>query len=224
MYSPLNIYFALFITFITSLLLSFASFVRLQTAEYGGLKGDLLTASRHGESLLACIKRTDHEQAATISSKKQNRQKSLPNQSSLDNDPQSHKRDSYTDRSSESFNGFSDRRTSQSLDQASTHATDHSGNDRSGATSYSSVDRLTYVTAVERLLVQLEETEATFDDFWLQHHSRLTQCLQLRRFEADFKDILVRNTRSSNYFSVKMSVILISSAFSCYTNNGIFVW
>ncbi|KAJ4435473.1 hypothetical protein ANN_18089 [Periplaneta americana] len=49
--------------------------------------------------------------------------------------------------------------------------------------------RLGNVTAVERLLVQLEETERTFDDFWLSHSARLRQCLELRRFEQDFKEL-----------------------------------
>ena len=40
-----------------------------------------------------------------------------------------------------------------------------------------------------RLLVQLEETERNFDDFWGQHENRLQQCLQLRKFEEDFKQV-----------------------------------
>lgn len=47
------------------------------------------------------------------------------------------------------------------------------------------------VFAVERLLVQLEETEKTFDVFWLQHCSKLEHCLSLRRFEQDFKELQV---------------------------------
>lgn len=42
-----------------------------------------------------------------------------------------------------------------------------------------------------RLLVQLEETERTFDDFWFSHSARLRQCLELRRFEQDFKELQV---------------------------------
>jgi hypothetical protein len=49
--------------------------------------------------------------------------------------------------------------------------------------------RLGNVTAVERLLVQLEETERTFDDFWFSHSARLRQCLELRRFEQDFREL-----------------------------------
>ncbi|PNF24765.1 Guanine nucleotide exchange factor DBS [Cryptotermes secundus] len=49
--------------------------------------------------------------------------------------------------------------------------------------------RLGNVTAVERLLVQLEETERTFDDYWFSHSARLRQCLELRRFEQDFKEL-----------------------------------
>lgn len=47
------------------------------------------------------------------------------------------------------------------------------------------------VFAVERLLVQLEETEKTFDVFWLQYSSKLEHCLSLRKFEQDFKELRV---------------------------------
>ncbi|XP_013914449.1 PREDICTED: guanine nucleotide exchange factor DBS [Thamnophis sirtalis] len=42
---------------------------------------------------------------------------------------------------------------------------------------------------VERLLSQLDETEAAFDDFWFKHQQKLEQCLQLRHFELDFKEV-----------------------------------
>ncbi|CAL4096394.1 unnamed protein product, partial [Meganyctiphanes norvegica] len=89
-----------------------------QCAEYQLLKDDLLSASRHGEMLLNCIKRPGEPRQARV----------CP-------------------------------------------------------------DKLINVTAVERLLVQLEETERTFDDFWSRHEQRLTQCLQLRRFETDFREL-----------------------------------
>lgn len=44
-----------------------------------------------------------------------------------------------------------------------------------------------------RLLVQLEETERRFDDFWNTHLIRLRQCLDLRRFEQDFRELQVHN-------------------------------
>ncbi|XP_034943713.1 guanine nucleotide exchange factor DBS-like isoform X2 [Chelonus insularis] len=50
-------------------------------------------------------------------------------------------------------------------------------------------DRLGNVAAVERLLVQLEETERTFDLFWSHHSSRLRHCLALRQFESDFREL-----------------------------------
>ncbi|XP_044741332.1 guanine nucleotide exchange factor DBS-like isoform X2 [Chrysoperla carnea] len=50
-------------------------------------------------------------------------------------------------------------------------------------------DKLGNVFAVERLLVQLEETERTFDEFWQQHFAKLQQCLELRRFEQSFKEL-----------------------------------
>ncbi|XP_037046122.1 guanine nucleotide exchange factor DBS isoform X3 [Bradysia coprophila] len=40
-----------------------------------------------------------------------------------------------------------------------------------------------------RLLVQLEETERRFDEFWNSHLTRLKQCLELRRFEQDFREL-----------------------------------
>uniref|UniRef100_A0AAG5DLA6 Guanine nucleotide exchange factor DBS n=1 Tax=Anopheles atroparvus TaxID=41427 RepID=A0AAG5DLA6_ANOAO len=40
-----------------------------------------------------------------------------------------------------------------------------------------------------RLLVQLEETERHFEDFWTIHLSRLKKCLELRRFEQDFREL-----------------------------------
>ena len=62
-------------------------------------------------------------------------------------------------------------------------------------------DKLINVTAVERLLVQLEETGKTFDDFWTRHDSRLTQCLQLRVFESDFKELQPMLEESINLLS-----------------------
>lgn len=49
--------------------------------------------------------------------------------------------------------------------------------------------RLHNVTAIERMLIQLEETEKSFDTFWLRHERRLQQCLQLRRFEDEFRKV-----------------------------------
>lgn len=57
-------------------------------------------------------------------------------------------------------------------------------------------DPLGHTTAVERLLVQLEETERTFDEFWHQHSSKLRQCLELRRFEQEFKNLQVNKNLS----------------------------
>ncbi|XP_041440176.1 guanine nucleotide exchange factor DBS isoform X3 [Xenopus laevis] len=44
-------------------------------------------------------------------------------------------------------------------------------------------------TTVERLLLQLNETEAAFDEFWSKHQQKLEQCLQLRHFELNFREI-----------------------------------
>ncbi|XP_046866240.1 guanine nucleotide exchange factor DBS isoform X2 [Drosophila willistoni] len=50
-------------------------------------------------------------------------------------------------------------------------------------------ERTGNVSAIERLLVQLEETERRFDEFWRTHRNRLEQCLLLRMFEQDFREL-----------------------------------
>ncbi|RXM32940.1 putative guanine nucleotide exchange factor MCF2L2 [Acipenser ruthenus] len=50
-------------------------------------------------------------------------------------------------------------------------------------------DELENVATVERLLAQLDETENAFEQFWSKHHLKLEQCLQLRHFEQDFREI-----------------------------------
>ena len=40
-----------------------------------------------------------------------------------------------------------------------------------------------------RLLVQLEETSQNFSEFWSNHERKLQQCLQLRQFEEEFKQV-----------------------------------
>ncbi|XP_066566326.1 probable guanine nucleotide exchange factor MCF2L2 [Amia ocellicauda] len=52
-------------------------------------------------------------------------------------------------------------------------------------------DELENVTTVERLLAQLDETENAFEEFWLKHHLKLEQCLQLHHFERDFREVKV---------------------------------
>ncbi|TFJ99216.1 putative guanine nucleotide exchange factor MCF2L2 [Platysternon megacephalum] len=52
-----------------------------------------------------------------------------------------------------------------------------------------SPDELENVATVERLLAQLDETEKAFDQFWSKHHLKLEQCLQLRHFEHDFREV-----------------------------------
>ncbi|NXE09148.1 MCF2L factor, partial [Lophotis ruficrista] len=57
------------------------------------------------------------------------------------------------------------------------------------ANSKLSPDELENVATVERLLAQLDETERAFDQFWTKHHLKLEQCLQLRHFEHDFREV-----------------------------------
>nr|XP_023700056.1 guanine nucleotide exchange factor DBS-like isoform X6 [Paramormyrops kingsleyae] len=52
-------------------------------------------------------------------------------------------------------------------------------------------DETENVITVERLLAQLDETENAFEEFWSKHHLKLEQCLQLRHFEQDFRDVKV---------------------------------
>lgn len=47
-----------------------------------------------------------------------------------------------------------------------------------------------------RLLAQLDETENAFEQFWSKHQLKLEQCLQLRHFEQDFREVGL-NTRGS---------------------------
>ncbi|XP_073520496.1 guanine nucleotide exchange factor DBS isoform X5 [Phyllobates terribilis] len=44
-------------------------------------------------------------------------------------------------------------------------------------------------TTVERLIMQLNETETAFDEFWTKHQQKLEQCLQLRHFETKFREV-----------------------------------
>ncbi|XP_055985770.1 guanine nucleotide exchange factor DBS isoform X2 [Sorex fumeus] len=50
-------------------------------------------------------------------------------------------------------------------------------------------DQLDNESTVQRLLAQLDETEAAFDEFWTRHQQKLEQCLQLRHFEQDFREV-----------------------------------
>ncbi|CAB3400684.1 unnamed protein product [Caenorhabditis bovis] len=59
--------------------------------------------------------------------------------------------------------------------------------------------RLHNVSAIERMLVQLEETEKSFDIFWARHEKRLTNCLQLRQFEETFRKLQAAFARHMLY-------------------------
>ncbi|XP_062865453.1 guanine nucleotide exchange factor DBS isoform X3 [Trichomycterus rosablanca] len=50
-------------------------------------------------------------------------------------------------------------------------------------------DELENLATVQRLLEQLDETETAFDDFWERHQTKLEQCLQLRYFEHNFREV-----------------------------------
>lgn len=42
---------------------------------------------------------------------------------------------------------------------------------------------------LKRLLAQLHETETAFDEFWIKHQQKLEQCLRLRNFEQNFREV-----------------------------------
>ncbi|KAM3862407.1 guanine nucleotide exchange factor DBS [Diretmus argenteus] len=50
-------------------------------------------------------------------------------------------------------------------------------------------DELENLATVQRLLSQLDETERAFDEFWLRHQTKLEQCLQLRHFEHNYREV-----------------------------------
>ncbi|CAK6441869.1 unnamed protein product [Pipistrellus nathusii] len=51
------------------------------------------------------------------------------------------------------------------------------------------LNQLENVATMERLLVQLDETEKAFRQFWSKHHLKLSQCLQLQHFEHNFCEV-----------------------------------
>ncbi|KAM8770195.1 putative guanine nucleotide exchange factor MCF2L2 [Rhynchonycteris naso] len=50
------------------------------------------------------------------------------------------------------------------------------------------LNELENLATMERLLVQLDETEKAFSQFWSKHHLKLNQCLQLQHFEHNFRE------------------------------------
>ncbi|KFP21639.1 Guanine nucleotide exchange factor DBS, partial [Egretta garzetta] len=68
-------------------------------------------------------------------------------------------------------------------------------------------DELDNQTTVERLLAQLHETETAFDEFWIKHQQKLEQCLHLRNFEQNFRE-------------VKAALDIVSERLSAFTDVG----
>ncbi|KAM6099266.1 guanine nucleotide exchange factor DBS isoform 11-T13 [Theristicus caerulescens] len=68
-------------------------------------------------------------------------------------------------------------------------------------------DQLDNQTTVERLLAQLHETETAFDEFWIKHQQKLEQCLRLRNFEQNFRE-------------VKAALDVVSERLSAFTDVG----
>ncbi|XP_077393626.1 guanine nucleotide exchange factor DBS isoform X7 [Festucalex cinctus] len=67
----------------------------------------------------------------------------------------------------------------ESINEPLMHNPDHNMNQ----------DELENLATVQRLLSQLDETERAFDEFWGKHRAKLQQCLQLRHFEDDYKEV-----------------------------------
>ncbi|XP_078472736.1 guanine nucleotide exchange factor DBS-like [Lampetra planeri] len=65
---------------------------------------------------------------------------------------------------------------------------DCSDSDSSGD---SDSERAENISTVQRLLTQLYETEAAFDEFWEKHHLKLQQCLDIRHFQEEFTEVAV---------------------------------
>jgi hypothetical protein len=59
--------------------------------------------------------------------------------------------------------------------------------------------RLQNVMAIERMIGQLQETEKSFDAFWQKHRQRLLGCLELRRFEDEFRKVRRLTNKGNNY-------------------------
>ncbi|XP_039286746.1 guanine nucleotide exchange factor DBS [Nilaparvata lugens] len=74
---------------------------------------------------------------------------------------------------------------------------------------------LSNITAVERLLVQLEETERTFDDFWDQHSARLRQYLEFSI--PTIRNIALGGGIATRYALTRPFIIIIIIA--CYMIN-----
>ncbi|XP_027012033.2 guanine nucleotide exchange factor DBS isoform X9 [Tachysurus fulvidraco] len=62
-------------------------------------------------------------------------------------------------------------------------------------------DELENLATVQRLLGQLDETETAFDDFWERHQTKLEQCLQLRYFEQNFREVRAHLDQVANKLS-----------------------
>ncbi|XP_057594063.1 probable guanine nucleotide exchange factor MCF2L2 isoform X1 [Hippopotamus amphibius kiboko] len=56
-------------------------------------------------------------------------------------------------------------------------------------TSKLSLNEAENVVTMKRLLIQLDETEKVFSQFWSEHHLKLNQCLQLQHFEHNFCEV-----------------------------------
>lgn len=73
-----------------------------------------------------------------------------------------------------------------------------------------------------RLIVQLQETEQKFDQFYEEHSMELKQCLELRRFECDFRDLQVRKSDKIckvDKFNIITSFLLFQAQYDTFFKN-----
>ncbi|KAF7635615.1 hypothetical protein Mgra_00005004 [Meloidogyne graminicola] len=82
------------------------------------------------------------------------------------------------------------RKGLQLLRQAKQQIINNDVNDNESIEKYSpSPCTLQNIAAIERMIAQLQDTEKSFDNFWQKHRLRLINCLELRRFEDEFRKL-----------------------------------
>ncbi|XP_077514726.1 guanine nucleotide exchange factor DBS-like isoform X2 [Amblyomma americanum] len=75
-----------------------------------------------------------------------------------------------------------------------------------GAPGATPAQRLVNVCAVERLLQQLHSAEHGFDAFWSAHQKRLNECLELRKFEQEFRELQANMAANSRELAAMQAV------------------
>lgn len=70
-----------------------------------------------------------------------------------------------------------------------------------------------FLALPDRLLSQLDETERAFDEFWVRHQTKLEQCLQLRHFEHNYREVswtfFILKSRILDWMSSKLERVCV---------------